>query len=331
MNDLGYLRLADAMNQKSEISFNENTPKDFYRNYSLSVGQQSDWDFGGRLLQTAYDFSANITLKNDWFFDCSTSRTPEWRDTRLLRGGPALTLDGNWNWGISIRTDSRKKLSYSLKSQYIRVDDGISRNFTLTPGLVWRIGTQFNFSSNISYLYNIDDAQYIYTNNFNNSNRYILGRIEQNTWTMTFRADYAFTPNLILQYYVNPFISSGSYSHIKYVADADAEGFDKRYHTFSGTEIINMPETNSIAFDENGNGSTDYSINNPDFNFFEMYSNLVLRWEYTPGSTLYFVWTNSRSDYINESVQSMSNNADRLFTIKPQNIFMMKLNYWFTL
>jgi len=331
LNDLGYMRLADVLTQKSTLSYHENTPNSIYRRYSLHLDQQSDWDFSGRLLQSSYNFGANLTSQKNWLFYSWMSHNPKRRDTRMLRGGPALTLDGYWNWGFYFRTDSRKKLSYSLKSQYTLVDDDVTRQFSITPAALWRIGTRFNLSGNFSYDYNIDDSQYINTINYNNVERYILGRIEQNTWTLTLRADYAFTPNLILQYYASPFISTGKYSHFKYVTDADADRYERRFHMFTGIEIIEDRENNTLAFDENSNGEIDYSIYNPDFNFYEIRSNLVLRWEFTPGSTFYFVWTHGRSEYINKSVQTFYNNADRLFAVKPQNIFMMKFNYWLSL
>jgi len=331
LNDLGYMRLADAVNQKTELIYVENTPKGFYRSYSIQMGQESDWDFGGRLLRTNYDLGYKLSGRNYWIYYLSLIRGPAWRDTRLLRGGPALRIDGDWSMVAYLQTDSRKKLHYSLNAQLRRVDDDQSLQYSLAPTLGWRVGTRFNLSSTLSYSHNIDDVQYINTVNHMNSSRYLLGRIKQKTWNLTLRIDYAFTPDLTLQYYLSPFISAGSYSHLKYVKDADATSYTDRLNTFSESEVSPNQEENTWYLDEDGDGTSDYNIYNPDFNFSEMRSNLVLRWEFRPGSTFYFVWTNGRSDYLSESVRSVRRNADWLFSVEPQNVFMMKFNYWFSM
>ncbi len=331
LNDLGYMRMADMIDQTGVVSYHENKPNNIYRNYAVYLSQQSVWDFGGRLTQTGYNLSANITTKNNWFIKSTISRTPYRMDTRVLRGGPGLRMDGHLEWSLYLRTDSRKKVHYSLDGLFNRVDDDASSQFSITPSLTWRIGTRFNFSGTLSYFHNIDDRHYIETIDYQDESRYILGRIDQDTWFFTLRADYAFTPDLILQYYVSPFISSGKYTRLKTVRDHDAQASDRRYHIFTDEEIIEEHGNSRITFDENSDGSPDYSIQNPDFNFREIRSNLVLRWEYKPGSTFYFVWTHGRSSFANESVRSLGQNAENLFHLKAQNIFMMKLNYWFSI
>jgi len=331
LNDLGYMRMADFLNQKTKISYNENVPKSFYRSYSIQMGQQSEWDFGGRLLQTAYDLKTIMFASDNWIYSFSVSRVPKLLDTRMLRGGPALNLEGYWDWNIFLQTDSRKKFYYSLNSKYRQMDDDKSQLLEISPSIVWRPNTKFNLSSTFSFIQNTDDAQYINTLSFNDAPRYILGRIEQKTWNITLRLEYSFTPDLILQYYVSPFISTGSYSHIKYVKNAAAKSYDDRFHTFNGTAIRENSDDNTLEMDENEDGTTDYSIYHPDFSFTEMRSNLVLRWEYKPGSTFYFVWTNGRSESISESSRSWSHYASRLISLEQENVFMIKFNYWFPL
>ncbi len=47
--------------------------------------------------------------------------------------------------------------------------------------------------------------------------------------------------------------------------------------------------------DENVDGKTDYTFEKNDFNVKQFLSNLVIRWEYSPGSTLFLVWSQTRS------------------------------------
>jgi hypothetical protein len=331
LNDLGYMRMADVITQKTDVSYNENVPKGFYRSYSFQVGQQSEWDFGGRLLQTAYDFGAKLVASDNWIYYVSIKRVPKLLDTRMLRGGPALNLEGYWNGSIFLQTDSRKDLYYSLTSSYSQMDDNRSYLLNISPSMVWRPSTRFNLSGTFTYVQNIDDTQYINTLGFNNSSRYILGQINQKTWNLTLRMEYSFTPDLILQYYVSPFISTGSYSHFKYVKNAGAESYQDRYHSFSSTDIHENNLENTLELDENGDGVSDYSIYQPNFSFTEMRSNLVLRWEFKPGSNFYFVWTNGRSEGTSRSSRTFGHYANRLLLLEQENVFMIKFNYWFTL
>jgi len=45
-----------------------------------------------------------------------------------------------------------------------------------------------------------------------------------------------------------------------------------------------------VNFDIDGNGIFETSIGQPDFTFLSLRSNVVLRWEYKLGSTLFLVW-----------------------------------------
>lgn len=83
--------------------------------------------------------------------------------------------------------------------------------------------------------------------------------------------------------------------------------------------------------DENGDGNTDFTIGNPDFNFRELRSNFVLRWEYRAGSTLYLVWTHNRSQYSTDYDPNVLKSLRSIADVKAENAFMVKLSYWFSL
>jgi hypothetical protein len=73
------------------------------------------------------------------------------------------------------------------------------------------------------------------------------------------------------------------------------------------------------------------ALDNPDFSMHEFRSNLVARWEYHPGSVLYLVWSHQQSKTIKEYQPDMNNNFNSLFEIYPQDVFLVKLNYYFSL
>ena len=72
-------------------------------------------------------------------------------------------------------------------------------------------------------------------------------------------------------------------------------------------------------------------LSHPDFDYQEFNSNFVLRWEYKTGSTFYFVWTNSISNYTAEYNPSVFNSIKNIGNGTSQNAFMVKFSYWFSL
>jgi hypothetical protein len=106
----------------------------------------------------------------------------------------------------------------------------------------------------------------------------------------------------------------------------DAKAYSDRFTAFADEKVQAMDGSYTA---QEGNAS--YSFKNPNFSFNEFRSNLVARWEYLPGSTIYVVWEHnqSRNDMVYQP--GWGNNLDRMFGLPASNTFMMKVNYWFAL
>jgi hypothetical protein len=152
------------------------------------------------------------------------------------------------------------------------------------------------------------ELQYLDTEEYNGEDRYVFAKINQITTDLTLRLDYTITPNLTIQYYGSPFISAVDYSEPKFITNPYASKFTDRYST-------------DMSF-----SSEDYE-NDYDFNFRQFRSNLVLRWEYRPGSLLYLVWTQSKTGSVEQGSFDMMDDMDALFNIHPYNVFLVKLSF----
>jgi hypothetical protein len=111
-----------------------------------------------------------------------------------------------------------------------------------------------------------------------------------------------------------------------------AAQFNDRFHAFGAGQITH--EGYKYNIDENSDGSTDYSFDNRDFNFQEFLSNLVIRWEFNPGSSVYLVWSQTRSSSGDSGTLDIINDLGNLFTTadnKPHNVFLIKFTYRFGL
>jgi hypothetical protein len=191
--------------------------------------------------------------------------------------------------------------------------------------LIFRLGNHVYIISDFTYAYNVDDFIYVSQKKPDNDFRYLVGRIRQNTYNFTFRFNYNITPDLSIQYYGSPFISCGSYNNFKRTADTHSGNIEERYHSFTDEEISFNEAENSYTVNE---GSVSYSFGNPDFSFRQFRSNLVMRWEYHPGSTIYLVWENNRNSRESYYLPDYFDNMNELFGVKSTNVFMVKVSFW---
>ncbi len=71
-----------------------------------------------------------------------------------------------------------------------------------------------------------------------------------------------------------------------------------------------------------------FTFADPDFNFRSLRGNAVLRWEWRPGSTLYLVWTQARSDTAPVGDVRLGRDGDALLRARPDDILLVKVSYW---
>jgi hypothetical protein len=167
---------------------------------------------------------------------------------------------------------------------------------------------------------------------YNSYDRYVFASIDRKTINASLRVNFNLTPDLTLQYWGQPFIATGRYNDHKYILDPINDTYEGRFHTYSGNQITEIND--SYEIDENLDGITDYEIGKRDFNVQEFLSNMVFRWEYSPGSTVYLVWNQTRSGYNSSGNMDYFDDMGDLFNNeknKPNNIFLIKFSYRFGL
>jgi hypothetical protein len=315
VNELGYMQLADEIDQYTTVSYEVNTPVSIFRDYVLYASQIFNWDYGLRntLIQSFGYFTTNFT--NFWSFHTHLRYDHQLRDSRMLRGGPAVKYKSLWQHHFRVDSDSRKILNGYINILYDWSAEDLLHAYEIQPGLTVRINQAFTISGSMGYGKNENHMQYISTVPINNKNNYVLGFINQETIDITLRINYLLTPELSIQYYGQPFYSQGRFSQFKETTMPDAEHASDRFHQFNDNEWQYDAVNNRYIFYSN----PDYAINNPDFNLLSYRSNLVLRWEYKTGSTLYFVWSQNRWD--------SQYQLDNLFNTQPNNILLLKASY----
>ena len=330
LNDLGYLRQADVLVNQAQVGWAEPSPKGLFRTYTLQVSREDDWNFGGLATNAVSTLDASAMFKNKW---TTTGRFAFNRvvDTRALHGGPALRWHDYFSALLNVGSDNSRRFWATAQAEQAWTIDDDSGSTSLLANVNLRPSNRLSLSGQVSYEAKTDNLQYAATADSEGGPRWVLGRIDQDTWAFTFRANLSITPELTVQYYGSPFIGTGRYTSFKKATDTLATTYEDRFHRYGPSEIAYDAATNRYLVSEasGGPGST-YAFDNPDFSFRQFRSNLVVRWEYKPGSSAYVVWSQGRTDSIANWESSFSSNWDALWHARSDNVFLVKLSYWFS-
>lgn len=330
LNDVGYLQAADDILQVFWTGYRFYKPFFIFRQVNLNLNQWTEWDFGGNLKQLAGNVNGFAEFKNYWDLFGNFNLSGNQRMNAVLRGGPALIVPGYTNLNFGLNSNRQKKFTAELMAgRYASLEKGFRTNTRINVGVGYRPMKNLNINLTPGYSKYRDQLQYVTQIDYQNQKRYIMAKIERNTVNMSFRVNYNITPDLTIQYWGQPFIATGTYSGFKHITDSQADKLHDRYFNYTEQQIGFDEKNETYLVDENNDGSTDYTFEKPDFNIKEFLSNLVLRWEYRPGSTVYLVWSQTRNHYFNDGNFNFSDDVNTLFAEPAYNIFLVKFSYRF--
>ncbi|MDP4221835.1 MAG: DUF5916 domain-containing protein [Bacteroidota bacterium] len=337
-NDLGYMQSADQIISVAWIGYNQWEPKGIYRNYNLNCDVVGVFDFGGNSLLKIFEYNGNINLKNYWSAWGGGNIGLNALDGTMLRGGPMMRTPGFMNIRGGFSSDNRKKFGVNFFTNYNQGFEKYYHNSYSELDISYKPTNYLSFTLGPSYNKSYTDLQYVTNLTFNNTDRYIFASIDRNTVSASLRINYNLNPELTLQYWGQPFVASGRYYDHKYILDPMADKYTSRFHTYTPDQITSRADEYGI--DENMDGGEDYTIGKMDFNYKAFLSNLVIRWEYSPGSSIYLVWSQTRDgsnptgnmDYINDLGDLFDR---RLYkhddNYHLNNVFLIKFSYRFGL
>ena len=264
-------------------------------------------NLSGVKLTRGGNFNNSIELVNFWNLGGGI-----WQDfdniysDRETRGGPPAPIPIGQNWWVWLNTDSRKWYQINPYFETGDTRDGRFKTYSLWLNLQPRSNVEI--SAGPGYYRSQGVSKWLtYLEDDGNRTDDIFGEQDMERFDMTVRATYTFTRNLTLQIYAQPFMAAVDYKNFKKLIPPD----DFEY----------VDET---VYDE--------EEEEPDFNWKSFNFNLVLRWEYQPGSTIFLVWTQNRGVW-DQGVGDFRFRRDwgNLFDTVPGNTFLVKANYWWSL
>lgn len=338
VNDMGVVGRADYKWMLANVARQWTTPGKWYRFLWISTGAQQQFNYEGD--RTDVDFHTNVsgTLKNYWGWGVFNIYHPSYFDERLTRGGPTVRHYGYNMYSVNLNGDSRKRLVWGFNGNVIRpVDNDEGGRVSLSPNLTIKPSASTSITIGPSWDHDRTAQQFVTSFADENATagfggvRYVFGRLEQKTFSVDTRINATFTPTLTLQLFAQPFLASGHYSRFKEFA-RPRSGSMILYGRDNGSTLTAEPDPDngtSYLVDPDGAGpAASFVIDNPDFNVRSLRGTAVMRWEYRPGSTLFFVWTQQREGFDTFGDFNFSRDRGALFRDRPTNVFQIKATYW---
>jgi hypothetical protein len=339
-NDLGVLGRADYKMMLGNIFRQWTTPGSWYRNLYTIWGAQQQVNYDGDRNDMDYHAWMQATFKNYMNASAFVIFHPSTYDERLTRGGPTTIRYGYNMLSTNFGTDSRARVVGNVQVQYIKpVDNTEGGRVAYYPSVTMKPSSRVLVS--LSPSLDIDNTAQQYITAVTDATvapsfagtRYVFGRLQQKTLSMDTRVNVTFTPNLTLEMFAQPFLASGKYSSFKEFAEVKSRhmnifGRDNGSTVVKATDPSGGAITYTIDPDGPGGVAPAFTFDNQDFNFRSLRGTGVLRWEYRPGSTLYFVWTQKRDGFDQFGDFNFSRDRSALFRDRPTNIFQIKGTYW---
>ncbi len=311
VNDLGYLRRADQKSWSTWAGLFDRKARLFYTRFQLNNNWWQWWTTDGLPLERAYNTNMHINFKNNmgWHMGGTLGQLGKTYDDRSARGGPAVRQDKYVSPWLFINGDDRKAVVPSFSANYWESSAKRNWSTSYSPQADFKAMGRFSSSLSLNWNHNVTDNQWY--GNFTDAGgkHYTFAHLDQHTTAVTARLNYTFTPNLSLQTYAQPFVSKGTYSNVRQLsATPRADNYDDRYAPYINPSVTTNPGG---------------------FNFKAFQSNVVLRWEYKPASTLFVVWNQGRQGFNGEEgTNAFRGDVRDLFSLHPANTFLVKMSYW---
>jgi len=324
-NQVGQMNGADGIQPSVNVTYRETRPGRVFRNYSIRLSQQNEWNHGWNRQTGTVGSTVNLTWLNFWTSSVSVTRLFRGEDARLTRGGPLMGIPRGWNFSASFGNSVTAQTRWTGSAGATRNELGgktrrASGSFSFRPGPRWQL------SIAPSYERLIDAQQYVSTLGGGRpetfGSRYVFAYIERSTFSSEFRMGFTLKPDVNVDVYAEPFAASGRYYDY---GELLAPGSLQRitYGTSGTTLEIDDKNARTVRAQ-----SSVFALPNRDFNVRSFQSNVVLRWEWRPGSTMYVVWQQNRD--AREAIGSRVDLADMFRSIRAagSNIFLVKTSFW---
>jgi hypothetical protein len=326
-NDMGRLTGAGEIDVAGRLTYRETQPGPRLRGYRVDVQVQrsSDFDTGLGAIYSVENENA-VTFSNFWEAQLDVEFESSGQDSRLTRGGPSMGVPDRWDVRGYLASNESSQTRWAVSGGYEWSQDGdvsrdVSASFSVRPRPAWQLSIEPSWSREHGVRQFVGSRPGGRPDTF--GGRYIFSTIDRATASMQVRFNYTFKPDLNLDLYAEPFAASGHYRGFGELLAARSRAL--RVYGEDGTTIASGGDGYLVT-----DGGAAFSLDNPDFNVRSFRSNLVLRWEWRPGSTLYAVWQQDRSGMVDLDRRAGFGGIWDALSGDGDNILAVKMSVWLT-
>jgi Domain of unknown function (DUF5916)/Carbohydrate family 9 binding domain-like len=330
LNDIGFQQRSDFRTVSTSLTYRNPLLSRFAREYEFGVFTTISDNFGGERVEERAAINLSADFLNFWEATLFGSVSPQTQDDRLLRGGPIARRPAAWGERLELSSDSRKR--FIVNAEFVTEgDQSGQRSGGVELELDWRPVPAARLRVGPSYFDQLAPGQFVQAvadplASSTASARYVFADINQHEARLDTRLDWTFSPWLSLQLFLQPFAASGRFSRFKEFTTPRRFEFAE-YGVNRGTVAVNANGGRQV--DPDGAGpAIPFLIPNQDFTVRALRGNAVVRWEYRPGSSLFFVWSQQRQQQFDDVRTNVVGQATRTFADPGRHVFLIKFSRW---
>ncbi|MEO8294393.1 MAG: DUF5916 domain-containing protein [Gemmatimonadota bacterium] len=329
-NDAGLLLDAGRRNVSLDLHYRHFKPGRFFQNYIIWPFTDHQWNYDGQIVRNRFNFYFQGELRNRWATGVEYDYFASVYDDRLTRGGPVVRRPAIHHFYYSVTSPARGRLSLQSQAIVNHGEEG-STSITWSNSLVIqaRSNVQFHLSPTIT----LDREQAQFVGRYDDATatetfgtRTVFAHLRQRSVGLETRLDWILTRKLTLQTYAQQLIAANRFERYKVLLRPGGYSFGEY-----GKDLGSAQENASgdITLDADGSGpAPSFTTPRPDFTLRSLLLNVVLRWEFRPGSTLFAVWQHQGGSTATTGDLQLSTDVNGLFAGPADNVLAVKIAYW---
>jgi hypothetical protein len=330
-NDVGLAQVVGRRGISTDLHYFEPRASGILRNYTIGFLTGNDWNYDGDHTTTYMGTIVNWRFRNFWSVNSNFFRNAPSFSDDLTRGGAQARLPTRNDFNIFINSDDRGawsvgtsgEINWNSAGGWLN-NIGFNISYQPSPGIRFRFNPNFTRAHNLSqFVRGVADP----TATAMFGRRAVFATLDQRELALDTRLEWTLKPTMSLQLFVQPLISAGDFSDYKELTRPRTFDFTV-YGQDAGT-IQEDASTGTFTVDPDGAGpATTFSFGDQNFNFRSFRANLVFRWEYRPGSTIFLVWQQARSGAEPIGDFSFRRDFNGIFDYPATNLLAVKVTYW---
>ncbi|MBL8996691.1 MAG: carbohydrate binding family 9 domain-containing protein [Gemmatimonadetes bacterium] len=353
VNDLGFSTRQEVLDGGARVTYREIAPGERLRSYAITAFTFHNWShdaleapwsarsWGDAHVSGSVTLNADITLLNYWEIGSRFSWRPELMDRNGTRGGPLMLAPRSWEWSAELKTDERRRVWVEPSVEFSGQSMGGARRAEFGLEIAVRPSPRVEIAVQPQFESVRTGAQFVarttalpYAPTF--GTRYLFAELDRREFGLETRLNVTFSPRMTLQLFAQPLLSSGdflSYKQLQAPRTFSFDTFEEGTYVPGGAPSCTGGRTCQAAdgtrlIDFDGNGTSDFSFTDRDFNVRSLVGNAVFRWEYRPGSALFLVWQRQQEGEVRTGRFDFGRDARALFNAPARNVFLVKASYW---